>query len=72
MEEKVFGQLKQMEPVQRLLPSTHTVREALQASVKRECWWTAWAKVRRPSCREGAGPGSSFFICSLSTHQMES
>lgn len=44
MEEKVFGQLKQMEPVQRLLPSTHTVREALQASVKRECWWTAWAK----------------------------
>lgn len=46
MEENVFGQLKQMEPVQqRLLPGTDTVREALQAAVKRECWWTAWAKT---------------------------
>ena len=55
--EKGFGQLKQMEPVQRPLPSTNTVREALQAAVKRERWRAAWAKVRIPSCSEGAGPG---------------
>lgn len=47
MEEKVFDQLKPTEPVQKLLP--HMDKEALQEALKREGWWKAWAKVRRPS-----------------------
>lgn len=47
MEEKAFGHLKPVEPVQKLLPQVD--EEALQEDMKRECWQKAWVKVRRPS-----------------------
>ena len=47
LEEKALGQLKPIEPVQKLLPQMD--EETLQEAVKRECWWTTWVRVRRPS-----------------------
>uniref|UniRef100_A0A8D1SHI2 Zinc finger protein 57 homolog n=1 Tax=Sus scrofa TaxID=9823 RepID=A0A8D1SHI2_PIG len=44
LEEKALGQLKPIEPVQKLLPQMD--EETLQEAVKRECWWTTW--VRKP------------------------
>lgn len=37
--------------------NTDTGQEAPQAAVKTECWWKAWARVRRPPWRRGPGPG---------------
>ncbi|XP_024903840.1 zinc finger protein 57 homolog [Pteropus alecto] len=42
MEEKVFDQLKPIEPVQKLLP--HVDKETLREALKREGWWKAWVK----------------------------
>lgn len=42
-EQKVFGQLKPMEPVQKL---PQVAEEALLEAMKTECWWKAWVKVR--------------------------
>ncbi|XP_058410910.1 zinc finger protein 57 homolog isoform X1 [Diceros bicornis minor] len=42
MEEKAFGQLKPIEPVQKLLPRVD--EEALPEAMKRECWQKAWVK----------------------------
>ncbi|XP_066216043.1 zinc finger protein 57 homolog [Saccopteryx leptura] len=43
MEEEAVGQLKRMEPVQKLLPGPG--KGALQAAVKRKSWWKSWAKT---------------------------
>ncbi|KAM5287283.1 LOW QUALITY PROTEIN: zinc finger protein 57 homolog [Hipposideros larvatus] len=43
MEEKVFGQLKPIEPVKKLLPCMD--QEAQQEAVRKECWWKAWMKM---------------------------
>lgn len=48
---------------------TDTDQEALQAAVKTECWWKAWAQVRRPYWRQrgqGLDSGSSFTCCPIS------
>lgn len=41
-EQKVFGQLKPMEPVQKL---PQVAEEALLEAMKTECWWKAWVKI---------------------------
>ncbi|KAM8779799.1 LOW QUALITY PROTEIN: zinc finger protein 57 homolog [Rhynchonycteris naso] len=43
MEEEAVGQLKRMEPVQKLLPGPS--KGALQAAVRRKSWWKSWAKT---------------------------
>lgn len=46
--------------VQKLFPGTgpEPDQEALRTAVKRECWWQAWAEVRRPAGAGILGPAA--------------